>query len=117
MSVFGRGGRGAITTFSPVFLLQRNLDEFGVRGVALEILFEVAAGVVGNLFAGRRVEVIDQFGHFDVTVEAGLKTQHRMVDAAQPGRGNQNQRKMMIGNVVDGRVGVGQRNEQSSRSL
>ena len=87
---------------SPLFLLQRNLDEFGVRGVALEILFEVAAGVVGNLFAGGRVEVIDQFGHFDVTVEAGLKTQHRMVDAAQPGRGNQNQRKMMVGNVVDG---------------
>lgn len=59
---------------SPFFLLQRNLDKFSTRGVALEILFEVAAGVVGNLFAGWRVEVIDQFGHFDVTVEAGLKT-------------------------------------------
>ena len=98
MSVFGRGGRGAIT----IFLLQRNLDKFGARGVALEILFEIASGVVGNLFAGGRVEVIDQFGHLDMAVEAGLKTQHRMVDAAQPGRGNQNQRKMMIGNVVDG---------------
>ena len=69
----------------PLFLLQRNLDKFSVRGVALEILFEVAAGVVGNLFAGGRVEVIDQFGHLDMAVEAGLKTQHRMVDAAQPG--------------------------------
>ena len=77
-----------------------------------EIGFQVGPGVADDRFGSGRVQVVRDRRHFDVPVAAGFEAQQCVVDAAQPGRGDQNDRQAVLGDVIDRQVCFRQRNVQ-----
>ena len=66
-----------------------------------EIGFQIGPGVADDRLGSGRVQVVRDRRHFDVPVAAGFEAQQRVVDAAQPGRGDQNDRQAVLGDVID----------------
>ena len=67
------------------------------------------------IFFGEKV--INQRMQTDTPPVCRLQAQQQMVDAPQPARGNEHQRIMMPGNVINGQQIAGQGHHQPSRSL